>query len=94
MSGMLQRLDKMRKNAFGSLLLFGEDNDNQITGLWFWKGQELAFTLSSDWQVDYESYSWRKLDPNSDETKKLVKQYFIWEGEHKGKKYNQGKVFK
>ena len=94
MSGMMQRLDKMRKNAFGNLLLFGEDNKNTITGLWFWRGQDLAFELSDDWKVDYESYSWRKLDPNSDETKALVKQYLTWEGEFKGLKFNQGKCFK
>jgi elongation factor 1-gamma len=94
MSGMMQRLDKMRKNAFGSLLLFGEDNKSQICGLWVWKGHELAFKLSSDWQVDYESYEWKKLDPKDEQTKKLVTQYFVWEGEHKGLKYNQGKVFK
>lgn len=50
MSGMMQRLDKMRKNAFGNLLLFGEDNKNTITGLWFWRGHELAFELSDDWK--------------------------------------------
>jgi elongation factor 1-gamma len=94
MSGMMQRLDKMRKNAFGNLLLFGEDNKNTITGLWFWRGPELAFELSDDWKVDYESYDWRKLDPNAAETKALVKQYLTWEGEHKGLKFNQGKCFK
>src|SRR5688500_17556546 len=55
MSGMMQRLDKMRKNAFGNLLLFGEDHKNTITGLWFWRGHELAFELSDDWKTDYAS---------------------------------------
>lgn len=52
--------------------------------------------LSPDWGVDYESYEWRKLDPNSEECKTMVKEYFLWEGEFKnvGKDFNQGKIFK
>lgn len=52
--------------------------------------------LSEDWQIDYESYDWRKLDPNSEECKTMVKEYFAWEGDfkHVGKAFNQGKIFK
>ena len=45
-SGMFQRLDRMRKNAFGSMILFGEDNKSTISGIWVWRGQELAFPVS------------------------------------------------
>jgi elongation factor 1-gamma len=93
-TGMFQRLDKMRKNAFGSMCVFGTDNKSTISGIWIWRGHELAFKLSDDWQVDYESYDWKKLDPNSEETKKMVSEYFLWEGEFGGKKFNQGKIFK
>ena len=44
--GMFQRLDRMRKHAFGSMILAGKNHDSQITGLWFWRGQDLAFTVS------------------------------------------------
>ena len=51
--------------------------------------------LSPDWQIDYESYDWKKLDASSDETKALVDRYFRWEGEDsKGRKANTGKIFK
>jgi len=94
-TGMYQRLDKMRKQAFASVCLFGEDNNSTISGIWVWRGHDLAFTLSPDWQIDYESYDWKKLDPKSEETKKLVEQYFSWTGTDKqGRKFNQGKVFK
>jgi elongation factor 1-gamma len=94
-TGMFQRLDKMRKQAFASCCLFGEDNNSTISGIWVWRGQELAFTLSPDWQIDYESYDWKKLDAKSEETKKLVTQYFSWVGTDKnGRKFNQGKIFK
>lgn len=93
-TGMYQRLDKMRKNAFGSMILFGEDNNSTISGVWVWKGQELVFPLSEDWQIDYESYEWRKLNPDSEADRKMVNEYFTWEGSFNGKKFNQGKIFK
>ncbi|XP_072929373.1 elongation factor 1-gamma [Epargyreus clarus] len=94
-TGMFQRLDKMRKQAFASVCLFGEDNNSTISGVWVWRGHELAFPLSPDWQIDYESYDWKKLDPASEETKKLVQDYFSWSGTDKqGRKFNQGKIFK
>lgn len=43
--GMFQRLDKMRKAAFASACLFGEDNNSSISGIWVWRGQDLAFTV-------------------------------------------------
>uniref|UniRef100_A0A8C2ZLY4 Eukaryotic translation elongation factor 1 gamma n=1 Tax=Cyclopterus lumpus TaxID=8103 RepID=A0A8C2ZLY4_CYCLU len=95
-SGMFQRLDKLRKTAFASVLLFGTNNDSSISGLWVFRGQDLAFPLSPDWQIDYESYDWRKLDSKSEECKTLVKEYLSWEGDfkHVGKAFNQGKIFK
>ncbi|EDV90755.1 GH14004 [Drosophila grimshawi] len=93
--GMFQRLDKMRKQAFASVCLFGEDNNSSISGVWVWRGHDLAFTLSPDWQIDYEVYDWKKLDAKSEETKKLVTQYFSWLGTDKaGRKFKEGKIFK
>jgi len=96
-SGFYQRIEKLRKYAFASMCVFGKDNDNQISGLWVWKGHDLVFSLSEDWSVDYPSYNWEKLDPATDATKLAVKEYFLWEGEFAdlgGKKFNQGKIFK
>jgi len=93
--GMYQRLDKMRKQAFASCCLFGEDNNSTISGVWVWRGQGLAFDLCDDWKIDYESYKWEKLDPDSEDTKKKVADYFSWTGTDKeGRKFNQGKIFK
>uniref|UniRef100_A0A0K0DGU7 eEF-1B gamma n=1 Tax=Angiostrongylus cantonensis TaxID=6313 RepID=A0A0K0DGU7_ANGCA len=93
-TGMYQRLEKLKKNAFASMVLFGTDNNSSISGIWIWRGQDLAFTLSPDWQVDYESYTWTKLDPKDEKTKKVVNEYLMWEGDFDGKKFNQGKIFK
>merc|ERR1712058_184936 len=48
-------------------------------GIWVFKGHELAFELDDNWQIDYASYNWKKLDSKSDDTKKLVDQYWKWE---------------
>lgn len=95
-TGMFQRLDKLRKTGFASVILSGSNNDSTISGVWVFRGQDLAFTLCDDWQIDYESYTWRKLDVDSEECKTMVKEYFTWEGEfkHIGKPFNQGKIFK
>merc|ERR1711913_216940 len=93
--GMFQRLEKLKKNAFASMCLFGQDNDSSISGIWVFKGHELAFELDDNWKVDYSSYSWKKLDSKSDDCKKLVDQYWKWEGaDEKGRAFNQGKIFK
>jgi len=95
MSGMFQRLEKLRKNAFASMLLFGENNNSSISGIWVWRGHDLAFELSEDWQIDYSSYDWKKLDANDAKTKELVNQYLCWTGnDEKGRSFNQGKIFK
>lgn len=94
--GALQRLDKARKQSFGSMAVFGEDHKNTIAGLWVWRGQDLMFKLTEDWQVDYESFDWKKLDPKADETKQLVELFFKQDdgAEYKGKKLADGKIFK
>lgn len=95
MGGMYQRLEKLRKNAFASMALFGENNNSSISGVWVWKGHDLAFELSPDWQIDYNSYEWKKLDADAAETKEMVNHYLCWTGEDSaGRKFNQGKIFK
>uniref|UniRef100_A0A1B6EN33 eEF-1B gamma n=1 Tax=Cuerna arida TaxID=1464854 RepID=A0A1B6EN33_9HEMI len=94
-NGMFQRLEKMRSQSFASMCVFGTDDDNTVSGVWVWRGHDLAFKLSPDWQIDYESYDWKKLDPKSAEDKILIERYLKWEGTDKdGRKFNQGKIFK
>jgi elongation factor 1-gamma len=42
---MFQRIERLRKNAFASMCVWGEPNNNQIAGVWFWKGQDLVFPV-------------------------------------------------
>jgi hypothetical protein len=76
---MFQRLEKMKKHAFASSILFGSNNDSSIAGIWVWKGQENVFDLCDEWAIDSPSYAWTKLDSKSEACKKLVHQYWKWE---------------
>lgn len=100
-SGLFQRLDRMRKHAFGVVGIFGENNNSTISGVWIWRGHELAFDLHEDLQVDYESYKWTKVDPNSAEGKAAVNEYFFFDQKSPnfnniidGKKVYEIKVYK
>ena len=53
-----------------------------------------SFQLSEDLSIDSPSYSWKKLDPDSEETKKMVKEFFMQEGDFGGKQVFEGKIFK
>ena len=46
-SGMFQRLDKLHKNGFASVCVFSEDKRIEIGGLWIFRGQNLAFSVST-----------------------------------------------
>ncbi|KAB0398117.1 hypothetical protein E2I00_000422, partial [Balaenoptera physalus] len=56
MTAEFQRLDNLRKNTFARVILFGTNNSGSISGVWFFRGQGLAFPLSPDWQGSYVSY--------------------------------------
>lgn len=45
-SGMFQRLEKLKKTAFASVCIFGKDKAESISGIWIFRGQELAFSVS------------------------------------------------
>jgi elongation factor 1-gamma len=95
-NGMYQRLEKMMRNAFAVMSIFGVDGNNTIAGIWLWKGQDLAFKLDDDWQTDYESYTWKKLDLKDAATKKLVEDFWLSREnfEFAGRKFNSSKALK
>ena len=44
--GMFQRLEKLHKYGFASVLIFGENYKLTISGIWLLRGQQLAFDVS------------------------------------------------
>ncbi|XP_071963817.1 elongation factor 1-gamma-like [Antedon mediterranea] len=75
-TGMFQRVDKLAKNAFASVCVTGENNNCQISGVWMFRGQELAFNLNDNWNIDSPSYTWKKLDMTQQANKDMVTEYF------------------
>ncbi|XP_031559769.1 elongation factor 1-gamma-like [Actinia tenebrosa] len=76
--GMFQRLERIMKTCFGSILLFGKDNDAAIAGIWVLRGQQLVFDLDESLNVDSPSYKFTKLDPDNPEDKKKINDYLLW----------------
>jgi Elongation factor 1 gamma, conserved domain/Zinc-finger associated domain (zf-AD) len=93
--GMLGHLETLRDQAFASICVFGEDNDNNISSVWIWKGQDLVFERDSDWQYGYDSFDWKKLKLEDEETKELLKQYLNSSGcDRNSRRLNRTIIFK
>jgi len=94
-NGMFQRLEKLRKHAFGSVCLLKDaDGKLEIDGLWIFRGHKLAFELCDDWKIDYETYKWQKLDYALESTKKTIDTFFTGEGVLDGKDVYDMNVYK
>ncbi|KAF9994095.1 Elongation factor 1-gamma [Entomortierella chlamydospora] len=91
--GLMNRLERARKYAFGCLVVAGEDNDNIITGYFIVRGNADEMIEEITDAADYDSYTWVKVKVD-DEEKKKIDQIFAWEGQVNGKPIKDGKVFK
>lgn len=54
----------------------------------------LWLQLVSDWNIDAPSYTFSKLDPDSETDRATVNKYLLWEGDFDGREVADGKVFK
>lgn len=93
-SGFLQRLDKLRKYAFGSLLMFGQDGDLEVSGCWLFRGKEMPEEMTEC--DDAEHYNWKQANLDDSATKELINDYWAWDGSFGGKTkhFIEGKTFK
>ena len=94
--GFFNRLSASTKYMFGCMVVYGENNNNGITGAFLVRGQDYipAFDVAPDW----ESYAFTKLDASKEEDKKFINNMFAWDEpvEVNGEKREiaDGKVFK
>jgi elongation factor 1-gamma len=92
LGGFIQRLDKLRKYGFGSLIIFGDEPNLEVTVVFLFRGKEVpAEMVECD---DSEHYNWRKADTNDPATRELINDFWAWDGSFGGRKFNQGKIFK
>ncbi|CCD23698.1 translation elongation factor EF1B gamma NDAI_0C00370 [Naumovozyma dairenensis CBS 421] len=75
--GFFNRLSASTKYMFGCLVVYGENNNNGITGAIMVRGQDNvpAFNVAPDW----ESYSYSKLDPTKEEDKEFINNMWAWD---------------
>jgi elongation factor 1-gamma len=90
--GWFQRLDKLRKYGFGSVLIFGEEPKLSISGVWLFRGKEIPEEMKVC--DDSELYNWSKLDHTNADEKKKIEDYLAWDGFSSGHFSGQGKIFK
>lgn len=85
--GFFNRLTGSNKFMYGDMVVYGENNDNGITGFFLVRGDDYvpAVNVAPDW----ESYSYTKLDAKDAETKTFIEKMINWEGDIKG---DDGKV--
>ncbi len=91
-TGLFARMDNMRRYAFGVVLIFGQDDANEVSGYFVIRGTEMPELMKE--VPDFESYKWTQMDVNDAAQVKLFNEYLAWEGDLDGKTVNQGKAFK
>eukprot|EP00636_Phaeomonas_parva_P008730 CAMPEP_0118886972 /NCGR_PEP_ID=MMETSP1163-20130328/24854_1 /TAXON_ID=124430 /ORGANISM="Phaeomonas parva, Strain CCMP2877" /LENGTH=440 /DNA_ID=CAMNT_0006825307 /DNA_START=26 /DNA_END=1348 /DNA_ORIENTATION=- len=100
-SGFLQRTGEIRKWAFGTCVITGNDENSEggpdmnVSGMWLIRGQEITPMLEAN--PDAEYHTWTKIDNTSDpEVRQRVKEYWTRDcGEQiKGRTVLDSKVFK
>ena len=94
--GFFTRLEASRKYIFGAASVYGVTNDSIIKGVLLVRGQDIMPAVEVG--PDYESYEFKKLDPQNAEDKTFVEDQWAWDKpiEVNGKTYEwaDGKVFK
>ena len=92
-TGLYQRMERLRKYAFGSICVFGEDNNNEIVGMFIFRGQEIPPEMID--VPDYESYDFVKINTDDNASREMWNDFIAWDGKfHGGKVFSEGKIFK
>lgn len=91
-TGLFARMGGLHKYCFGSVLIFGEDNNNEISGYLVLRGTEMPPEMMD--VPDYESFEFKRVDINDAKQRALFEDYLAWDGELDGKKFAEGKTFK
>ncbi|GAP87638.2 putative elongation factor 1-gamma protein [Rosellinia necatrix] len=94
--GFNNRLEGSRKYLFGAASVYGENHDSVISGAFVIRGDEYLPVF--DVAPDYESFTFKKLDPENAEDRAIVESRWKFDKPvtvgDKEYKYADGKVFK
>ncbi|KAJ7547604.1 hypothetical protein O6H91_08G094500 [Diphasiastrum complanatum] len=92
-SGFLQRMDFIRKYAFGKVCILGESAPYKIKGVWLFRGPEIPQQVKDEC-YDIELYDWHKVDITDEVQKERVSAYFEEPDDIEGEKLLEAKCFK
>ncbi|KAJ7555369.1 hypothetical protein O6H91_05G034200 [Diphasiastrum complanatum] len=92
-SGFLQRMDFIRKFAFGKICILGETSPYKIKGVWLFRGPEIPQQVKDEC-YDVELYDWLKVDIADEIQKERVNAYFEEPDDVEGEKLLEAKCFK
>jgi len=91
-TGLFQRLEKLHKYAFGSVVIFGDEPNLEIRAVWVFRGQGIPADMTECDEAEH--YEWKPVDLHDASQKELVQDYFAWDGNMGGKKFNCAKAYK
>lgn len=92
--GMYQRLESMKKYAFGLMYVFGDAGDQRLAGIWLGRGGKNFFYEDDNWTIDIENYNCTKLDMNKPEEKGLWTKFIAGEiDDWEGKQFEKDHIF-
>ena len=74
-SMFLQKCDPLRRYSFAAHGVYGVEDDYKIRGVWMFRGLEIPQEMKDNDLYEYITFT--KLDPNKEEVKKLVHDYWI-----------------
>jgi elongation factor 1-gamma len=75
--GWFQRMEHVRKYAFGTVLVIGEESKHEIQGFWVFRGKGLPEIVSE--VEDTELYSWTEIPDIKKEQEKIT-DFLAWDG--------------
>lgn len=75
--GWFQRMEHVRKYAFGIALIIGEDKKHDLVGMWVFRGKGMPEIVSE--VVDTELFDWEEIKDVQAEKDKIT-DYLCWEG--------------
>ena len=90
--GWFQRMDHVRKYAFGCALIVGEDSKHDITAFWVFRGKGMPEIVSD--VDDSELFDWTEITDINAEREKIT-DYLCWDGAtFAAKPVLEGRAFK
>ncbi|CAM65924.1 elongation factor-1 gamma [Leishmania infantum JPCM5] len=89
--GWFQRMEHVRKYAFGVALIIGEDAAHELVSFWVFRGKGMPEIVSE--VVDTELFEWEEIKDVQAEKEKIT-DYLCWEGPTIPRPVLEGRCFK